>query len=561
MSVSPAGSKGSYEIQNTSFSWEDYLKETGEEPAPENYFKQSIDPPVNEFEAEMKLESADPRNLTSTCVATVVAAVGSRLRLRLDGSDDKNDFWRLVDSADLHPIGHSEKHGDLLQPPLGFNKNPSSWARFMQKTLNGAKYAPECCFKQAPKGPDKNLFTVGQKLEAVDRKNPILICPATIGAINGDQIHVSFDGWRGAFDYWCRYDARDIFPVGWCAKTGHPLQPPGQKDKDKTPQPKSNKNRESSASSSVVTSTPVSSQSPAVQPESPVPKPSSPVDRKLSREQKSPVVTVTEPDTSSPTPPAVCVYINHGCNCGPYLNQQKVLQLPSQYGPGVISRVMYDVLKGCVECAYTEKVVYNLVPEGNGKVIVSATHGSKTYNKRVVPVETAAEFWKLLEKLCEDLSCCENLFATQPLSHVCQRCGRTNKSESSSEKSSHSHKQKRRWSTESADSQKHTTHTTSKSNKVRRSYSTYEAEASSTTVETRPHRSNDPCEWSIEEVVQHICEMDPALAPHTELFRKQEIDGKALLLLNSDMMMKYMGLKLGPVLKLCNLIDKLRCRR
>ena len=67
----------------------------------------------------MKLESADPRNLTSTCVATVVAGVGPRLRLRLDGSDDKNDFWRLVDSSDLHPIGFSEKHGDLLQPPLG----------------------------------------------------------------------------------------------------------------------------------------------------------------------------------------------------------------------------------------------------------------------------------------------------------------------------------------------------------------------------------------------------------------------------------------------------------
>jgi len=40
----------------------------------------------------------------------------------------------------------------------------------------------------------------------------------------------------------------------------------------------------------------------------------------------------------------------------------------------------------------------------------------------------------------------------------------------------------------------------------------------------------------------------------------QEIDGKALLLLNSDMMMKYLGLKLGPVLKLCNLIDRLRQR-
>ena len=43
------------------------------------------------------------------------------------------------------------------------------------------------------------------------------------------MIHVTFDGWRGAFDYWCRFDSRDIFPVGWCAKSGHPLQPPGQK--------------------------------------------------------------------------------------------------------------------------------------------------------------------------------------------------------------------------------------------------------------------------------------------------------------------------------------------
>ena len=68
---------------------------------------------------------------------------------------------------------------------------------------------------------------------------------------------------------------------------------------------------------------------------------------------------------------SACIYINHGCNCGPFLNQQKVLQLPSQYGPGVLSRVLYDVLKGCIDSAYTEKVVYNLIPEGHGKVIVS----------------------------------------------------------------------------------------------------------------------------------------------------------------------------------------------
>ena len=47
--------------------------------------------------------------------------------------------------------------------------------------------------------------------------------------ITEETIFITFDGWKGAFDYWCRFDSRDIFPVGWCAKTDHPLQPPGQK--------------------------------------------------------------------------------------------------------------------------------------------------------------------------------------------------------------------------------------------------------------------------------------------------------------------------------------------
>ena len=41
----------------------------------------------------------------------------------------------------------------------------------------------------------------------------------------------------------------------------------------------------------------------------------------------------------------------------------------------------------------------------------------------------------------------------------------------------------------------------------------------------------------------------------------QEIDGKALLLLNSEMMMKYMGLKLGPALKICHIVNKLKARK
>lgn len=177
----------------------------------------------------MKLEALDPRNLTSTCIATVVGVLGPRLRLRLDGSDNKNDFWRLVDSNEIHPIGHCEKSGGMLQPPLGFRMNASSWPMFLLKTLNGAEMAPAKVFKREPKTPRSNLFEVGYKLEAIDKKNPQLICTATVGAVKEDLIHITFDGWRGAFDYWCRFDSRDIFPAGWCSKSGHPLQPPRQK--------------------------------------------------------------------------------------------------------------------------------------------------------------------------------------------------------------------------------------------------------------------------------------------------------------------------------------------
>ena len=45
---------------------------------------------------------------------------------------------------------------------------------------------------------------------------------------------------------------------------------------------------------------------------------------------------------------------------------------------------------------------------------------------------------------------------------------------------------------------------------------------------------------------------------HVEAFRTHEIDGKALLLLSTTMLMKYRGLKLGPALKICNIIDKLK---
>lgn len=71
--------------------------------------------------------------------------------------------------------------------------------------------------------------------------------------------------------------------------------------------------------------------------------------------------------------------------------------------------------------------------------------------------------------------------------------------------------------------------------------------------------SDDPLTWSVEEVILFLKQRDPqTVAPLADLFRQHDIDGKALLLLQSDVMIKYMGLKLGAALKLGYYIEKLK---
>ena len=57
-----------------------------------------------------KLETIDPRNQDSWCIGTIVDKDGPRIRIRLDGTDDRNDFWRLVDSTDIRCYGTTAKY-------------------------------------------------------------------------------------------------------------------------------------------------------------------------------------------------------------------------------------------------------------------------------------------------------------------------------------------------------------------------------------------------------------------------------------------------------------------
>uniref|UniRef100_A0A3P9IZN4 Scm like with four mbt domains 1 n=1 Tax=Oryzias latipes TaxID=8090 RepID=A0A3P9IZN4_ORYLA len=65
-----------------------------------------------------------------------------------------------------------------------------------------------------------------------------------------------------------------------------------------------------------------------------------------------------------------------------------------------------------------------------------------------------------------------------------------------------------------------------------------------------------PLEWSVADVVRFIRTTD--CAPLAKIFLDQEIDGQALLLLNLPTVQECMDLKLGPAIKLCHHIERVK---
>ena len=65
-------------------------------------------------------------------------------------------------------------------------------------------------------------------------------------------------------------------------------------------------------------------------------------------------------------------------------------------------------------------------------------------------------------------------------------------------------------------------------------------------------------QWDIDEVCKFVSSVT-GCSEYCDVFREQEIDGQALLLLTEEHLSNKMGLKLGPALKLKSKIDELRC--
>lgn len=208
------------------WNWVSYLEEEKMPAAPLKLFKehQSFPQSRNSFKVGLKLEGIDPEHPSLYCVLTVVEVQGYRIRLHFDGYPDCYDFWVNADSLDIHPVGWCEKTGHKLMPPKGYKDGEFSWPTYLKHCK--AQAAPKTFFKSYNTPVTPSGFRVGMKLEAVDRKNPSLLCVATISDIVENRLLIHFDNWDRSYDYWCDASSPYIRPVGHCQESSTSLTPP-----------------------------------------------------------------------------------------------------------------------------------------------------------------------------------------------------------------------------------------------------------------------------------------------------------------------------------------------
>ncbi|XP_066145941.1 lethal(3)malignant brain tumor-like protein 3 isoform X1 [Euwallacea fornicatus] len=205
------------------FNWLQYLRVTKSTAAPKHLFVnrsgQAICP--NGFRIGMKLEAVDKKNYSLICVATVRDMMYNRILVHFDGWDDIYDYWAEPTSPYIHPVGWCDRYGHDLTPPSDYaTPETFTWEAYLKETKSVA--APVRAFKQRPICG----FKRGMRLECVDKRVPHLIRVATVDDVKDHQIRIHFDGWPDRYSYWVDDDSPDIHPIGWCQKTGHPLEPP-----------------------------------------------------------------------------------------------------------------------------------------------------------------------------------------------------------------------------------------------------------------------------------------------------------------------------------------------
>ncbi|MGH0135786.1 UNVERIFIED_CONTAM: hypothetical protein FKN15_035174 [Acipenser sinensis] len=222
--------------------WKDTLEraltEAAKNPLPLEVFKDHADLQNHLFSVGLKLEMLDSQGPFCISPATVTKASVTAVKFSslevyndqyfhvtiddLAGDSTPSSLLCHAESPGILPVEWCLKNGVNLTRPKGYLSQDFDWADYLKQC--GTEAAPHLCFRNTSlsRGFSKNM-----KLEAVNPVNPAEICVATIIKVKGRLMWLHLEGLKKPFpEYIVDVESMDIFPVGWCEANGYHLTPP-----------------------------------------------------------------------------------------------------------------------------------------------------------------------------------------------------------------------------------------------------------------------------------------------------------------------------------------------
>ncbi|KAM4035327.1 scm-like with four MBT domains protein 2 isoform 2-T3 [Anomaloglossus baeobatrachus] len=218
-------------VEDTDFSWDEYLEESSSVAAPHTSFKHVEISLQSSFQPGMKLEVANKSNPDTYWVATIITTCGQLLLLRYCGygEDRRADFWCDVMTADLHPVGWCTQNKKVLMPPDGIKEKCTDWAEFLIHDLTGSRTAPAKLLEGPLRGKAPvDLITGDSLIELQDSQNPFQYWIVSVVENVGGRLRLRYVGLEesDSCDQWLFYLDCRLRPVGWCQENQCRMEPP-----------------------------------------------------------------------------------------------------------------------------------------------------------------------------------------------------------------------------------------------------------------------------------------------------------------------------------------------
>uniref|UniRef100_A0A1I7XBI1 U6 snRNA-associated Sm-like protein LSm4 n=1 Tax=Heterorhabditis bacteriophora TaxID=37862 RepID=A0A1I7XBI1_HETBA len=231
----------------------------------------------------------------------------------------------------------------------------------------------------------------------------------------------------------------------------------------------------------------------------------------------------------------MCLYVNPECRLGPLLDAKLVKEMRPSFGPYSIHHVLREAVQQLINSSVDQGKIYNLtVPASTTKIIsITAEFGGALRSRFLPCALNARQAWGYLKELLKKvrvirflqislyfyiersfkMGTCENFYSSTP--DPCQICTDRTKEGPQRELAGPSHNRQ--------------PCRTNKSIK--------------TSILDKPISS-----WSIDKVASELRNIfDESIV---DKFVTNQIDGRALLLLKPELLMKHMDMAFGPALKL-----------